>query len=94
MPKPMTVEGRIENINISPRGDLEGLLVATGDGTVQVNFDKKVAPAVAQWPIGKKIRLAAVLEEDGFAIPFTSSQIPAPTSSARSSGSTTLATAR
>ena len=68
MPKPMTVEGRIENINISPRGDLEGILVATGDGTVQVNFDKKGAP-VAQWPIGKRVRIPAVLEEDGFAHP-------------------------
>ena len=69
MPKPMTVEGRIENINISPRGDIEGLLVATADGTVQVNFDKKGAPSAAQWPVGKRVRLAAVLEEEGFAHP-------------------------
>lgn len=69
MPRTVKIEGRIENINISPRGDLESLLVAGADGTVQVNFDKKSTSTPAQWPIGKRVRLSGILEEEAFAHP-------------------------
>lgn len=77
MAKQTTLEGRVDGINLSPRGDLEGLLVATREGVVQVNFEKGATPELAQWPVGKKVRLGAVLEEEQFAHPVYRCMDPA-----------------
>jgi hypothetical protein len=64
MPRqPVLIEGRVTSFNISPTGEVEGILLACGEKTVQVNFEKH-AEGQARPSLGASIAVHAVLEED------------------------------
>jgi hypothetical protein len=63
------LRGRVTAFNVSPKGDLEGVLLEVRDGIVQVNFPKGAHEAAERWALGSSVTLRGVLEEDGFAHP-------------------------
>ncbi|MFT3693819.1 MAG: hypothetical protein QM831_11800 [Kofleriaceae bacterium] len=64
---PTFIEGKVEALNISPKGHIEGALIATKAGVVQLNLPKHPGPDVLRLDVGSRIRSAAELldDEDG-----------------------------
>lgn len=59
------LRGTVSAFNLSPKGQIEGVMLDTGDGTVQVNFPKAEADALAQsMRVGSQVDLYGELETD------------------------------
>ena len=59
------VRGTVTSFNVSPTGSVEGILVETEEGTVQVNFDKGDTEFVGQsMAPGKVVEIAVELDTD------------------------------
>ncbi len=65
----VVLRGRVVSFNVSPKGDLEGVVLQLRDGTAQVNFAKGAHEAAERWTVGSSVSLRGVLEEEGFAHP-------------------------
>lgn len=62
---PTHIQGKIVSFNISPKGRVEGALVETSDGIVQVNLPgKEAADEAPAWKVGARIDVAADPEPD------------------------------
>jgi len=72
MPKvqePVLVEGRVSAFNLSPKGQIEGWLLACTEGTVQVNLPKGSEASLSGASVGDAVAVHAVLEEESHAHP-------------------------
>lgn len=58
------LQGIVLAHNLSPKGHVEGVLVATSKGTVQLNLPKH-GEAGPRFAVGTQIDAAAVLDDDG-----------------------------
>jgi hypothetical protein len=65
----VALRGRVTSFNVSPKGDLEGVLLQLRDGVAQLNFAKGAHEVAERWAIGSNVVLRGVLEEEGFAHP-------------------------
>ncbi len=63
------LRGHVTSFNVSPKGDLEGVLLQVREGVVQVNFPKGAHELAERWAVGSSVTLRGALEEDGFAHP-------------------------
>jgi hypothetical protein len=60
------VKGRVLSHNVSPKGHVEGILVESDDGVVQVNYPKHAAANLARrLPVGSAVELSVDFEDDG-----------------------------
>lgn len=60
----LQVVGTVASLNISPKGSIEGVLVETADGTVQLNFAKHDESVARSTKLGATIDVSAKLETD------------------------------
>lgn len=77
---PVQVDGKVRAFNISPRGHIEGALVETARGTVQINFPKHAAAALAEtMHVGADVDVAGELveTEDGTHPVYLAADTPA-----------------
>lgn len=58
-----TLRGKVVSHNVSPKGHVEGFLLATADGTVQINLPKHGGTPPA---LGSKHELLGELEDDEY----------------------------
>lgn len=60
----MRKTGTIKSLNVSPKGSYEGILLAVGQQTIQVNFPKQEPNGLGfKWVPGATLRLAVAPEE-------------------------------
>jgi hypothetical protein len=65
-PSSSHLQGKVVAFNISPKGQVEGALVETTTGAVQLNFPKHAAETFARlMHVGSTVELQADLETDG-----------------------------
>ena len=77
---PVPLEGKVRAFNISPKGHIEGALVETMSGTVQINFPKHAAAALAEaMHVGADVHVAGELveTEDGTHPVYLAADTPA-----------------
>lgn len=66
-PSSKRLRGELFAVNVSPKGHVEGALIATPAGTVQINFPKHEAEALARTMlVGSRVDLPAKLETAEF----------------------------
>ncbi|HYQ14150.1 MAG TPA: hypothetical protein VEQ58_00270 [Polyangiaceae bacterium] len=64
------IRGTVTATNISPKGVVEGVLVDTGKGLIQLNFPKHAARgSSATFTVGQQLQLQAKLETDEYEHP-------------------------
>src|SRR4051812_25699255 len=57
---PFTLVGKILSLNLTPRGDVEGIiLVNSAGGIAQVNLPFELADKIKKLPIGEQVEVAA-----------------------------------
>ncbi|HSY21530.1 MAG TPA: hypothetical protein VK841_05420 [Polyangiaceae bacterium] len=67
---PCQLRGEVVAFNIGPKGDVEGVLLATSTGAAQVNFPKHDSDSLARsMKPGTKVKLHVKLENDDEAHP-------------------------
>ena len=65
--RPVRVRGTVLSRNVSPKGHVEGIMIATIAGASQINFPKHEAEALARsLTVGAEIDVAVTLDSDGF----------------------------
>jgi hypothetical protein len=69
-PESTRLRGKLLAFNVSPKGQIEGALIKTANGTAQVNFPKRDAESRARtMTVGSTVDLNAELETEEFEHP-------------------------